>query len=183
MDIKEKIKESYISLVVEKKTIKISVKEIVERAQISRRSFYNYFPDRQAITEYIYIDTIEKTIKECFEKKYTTEMFITEVYRCFLEDKDFFVLAMNEDGQNSLTETIIERSQIVFSHLFKDIIFDKVRLEYLSYKYASSQVLLIQKWVKGGMKESPEFMTEVYLDSHTFYEDQHESIISKNTNW
>ena len=30
--------------------------------------------------------------------------------------------------------------------------------------------------------ESPEFMTEVYLDSHKNYENMHESIINKKTN-
>ncbi len=164
MTTKEKIKDAFIALIIEKQTVKISVKDIVKRAKISRRSFYNYYADRQSITEDIYIETIESTIKECFDKKMTTEMFITEIYKAFFN-------------------TIIERNQIVFSYLYKDIIQDQIKLDYLSYKYASTQVMLLKKWLNNGMVESPEFMTEVYLDSHKNYENMHESIINKKTNW
>lgn len=183
MATKEKIKKAFIELVIENHTIKISVKDIVEKAKISRRSFYNHYVDRQSITEDIYIETIEKTIKDCFNNKMTTEMFIIEVYKAFLKKKEFFLIAIKDNEQNSLFDTIIDRSQIVFSHLFKDIIQDERRLHYLSYKYASSQVMLIKKWIIDGMNESPEFMTEIYLDSHNKYEDKHETIININTNW
>lgn len=179
MTTKEKIKDAFIALAIEKQTVKISVKDIVKRAKISRRSFYNYYADRQSITEDIYIETIESTIKECFDKKMTTEMFITEIYKAFFKNKNFFIVAIKDDEQNSLFDTIIERNQIVFSYLYKDIIQDQIKLDYLSYKYASTQVMLLKKWLNNGMVESPEFMTEVYLDSHKNYENMHESIINK----
>ena len=50
MTTKEKIKDAFIALAIEKQTVKISVKDIVKRAKISRRSFYNYYADRQSIT-------------------------------------------------------------------------------------------------------------------------------------
>lgn len=183
MTTKEKIKNAFITLVIKNQTIKISVKDIVEKANISRRSFYNYYVDRQSITEDIYIETIESTIKECFDKKMTTEMFITEIYKAFFKNKNFFIVAIKNDEQNSLFDTIIERNQRVFSYLYKDIIQDKIKLDYLSYKYASTQVMLLRKWINKGMIESPEFMTEIYLDSHKNYENIHESIINKKTNW
>lgn len=183
MLVQEKIKKAFISLVIENQSIKIPVKDIVSRAKISRRSFYNYYPDRQAITEDIYIDTIERTIKTCFDKKLTTEIFVTKIYQAFLDNKDFFIIAIKENNQNSLFETIIERNKIVFIHLFKDVIEDQNKLEYLSYKYAATQVMLLKKWLMNGMIESPSFMTEIYLDSHQNYESIHESIINKKTNW
>ena len=183
MLVQEKIKKAFISLVIENQSIKIPVKDIVSRAKISRRSFYNYYPDRQAITEDIYIETIESTIKTCFDKKLTTEIFVTKIYQAFLDNKDFFIIAIKENDQNSLFETIIERNKIVFIHLFKDVIEDQNKLEYLSYKYAATQVMLLKKWLMSGMIESPAFMTEIYLDSHQNYESIHESIINKKTNW
>lgn len=183
MLVQEKIKKAFISLVIENQSIKIPVKDIVSRAKISRRSFYNYYPDRQAITEDIYIETIESTIKTCFDKQLTTEIFVTKIYQAFLDNKDFFIIAIKENDQNSLFETIIERNKIVFIHLFKDVIEDQNKLEYLSYKYAATQVMLLKKWLMSGMIESPAFMTEIYLDSHQNYESIHESIINKKTNW
>ena len=111
------------------------------------------------------------------------EMFITEIYKAFFKNKNFFIVAIKDDEQNSLFDTIIERNQIVFSYLYKDIIQNQIKLDYLSYKYASTQVMLLKKWLNNGMVESPEFMTEVYLDSHKNYENMHESIINKKTNW
>ncbi|MBQ9840577.1 MAG: TetR/AcrR family transcriptional regulator C-terminal domain-containing protein [Erysipelotrichaceae bacterium] len=183
MTTKQLIKDTFKKLVVEKKTIKISIKEIVEHANVSRRTFYNYYKDRQSITEDIYIDTIETTIKECFNQKLTTELFIVEVYKTFLANKSFFLIAIQDEEQNSLFDTIIDRCQLVYSHVFGDYITDKKRLQYLSYKYASTQVMLIKKWIKEGMKETPEFMTEIYLDSHLMYEEKHDQIINKRIDW
>jgi len=183
MTTKQLIKDTFKKLVVEKKTIKISIKEIVENANVSRRTFYNYYKDRQAITEDIYIDTIETTIKECFHQKLTTESFIVEVYKTFLMNKAFFLIAIQDETQNSLFDTIIERCQMVYLQVFNEVITDKKRLQYLSYKYASSQVMLIKKWMKEGMQETPEFMTEIYLDSHFMYEEKHNQIINKRIDW
>ena len=183
MGTKEKILNGFMQLVVKNQTVNISVIDLCNYLHISRRSFYNYFFDRQEVVEEIFINKIEETIKKCLEDKMQTKDFLIQVYYSFLKDKSFFVVAIKEDGQNSLFDTMILRMQIVFKILFKEIIDDKRELEYLSHKYASSSAMLLKKWMKDGMIESPEFITKIYLSSYNDYEDKHEEIISKQHNW
>lgn len=183
LNVKEKIIKGFIELSIKRHSVDISISYLCQYIHISRRSFYNYFLDRYDVIERIFIDTIEKTIKECLENKMETKEFITQVYYSFLRNKSFFTIAIEEEGQNSLFDTMIERMQNVFDILFKDIISDKKELEYLSYKYASSSAMLLRKWMEDGMNESPEFITKIYLDSYDDYEYKHEEIINKKYQW
>lgn len=56
MKSKEIIIETYKELVSNNKTTKITVKEICEKAQISRTTFYKYFKDPYHIMETILVD-------------------------------------------------------------------------------------------------------------------------------
>ena len=73
--------------------------------------------------------------------------------------------------------------EIVFNIIFCDIIENKTELEYLSYKFASLQAMLLKKWMKNGMKESPEFMTQMYLVSIEDYENKHNEIVERKHIW
>ena len=183
MNAKEKIEKGFIELSKIRNTTNITVVDICDHLKISRKTFYNYFPDRQAITEKIFIDRVEKTIHDCLKYGINTKNFMTAIYNSYLEEKDFFAIAIQENGQNSLFDTIISRMEIVFNIIFRDIIENKTELEYLSYKFASLQAMLLKKWMKNGMKESPEFMTQMYLVSIEDYENKHNEIVERKHIW
>ena len=183
MGTKETIINGFIQLAIKKQSVNISVIELCQYTHISRRSFYNYFLDRHEVIEEIFISRVEETIKECLQNKMETTAFLIQVYHSYLKDKSFFVIAMKEDGQNSLFDTIISRMQVVFETLFKEIIGDRKELEYQSYKYASSSAMLLKKWMNDGMVESPEFITKIYLASLNDYEQKHEEIVNKQYEW
>ena len=60
METKQKIIDTYKTLVKENKTADVSVAEICRTLDISRKTFYNYFHDRYAIVDTIMFDEIEK---------------------------------------------------------------------------------------------------------------------------
>lgn len=183
MNTKEKIIKNYMSMVVEQRTTHIPVKNLCEFSHISRKTFYNYFSDRQMIIEEIFLRNIELTIKNCLKYGMLTRHFLVAVFSAFLEEKEFFEIAIHDDGQNSLFDTIISRSIKIFETLFMEYIQDNKKLEYLSYKFATGFALLLRKWLFDGMKESPEFMVDIYLASYDDFEHHHQEIIERKHNW
>ena len=155
MNSKEKIIEKYIDLVLKKKSPDISVTELCEKTGISRNTFYHYFQDRYAVVEAIFINDVEEPMKMGFEMKIHSETVTSIMYRNFLRKKEFYMIVMREEGRNTLFENVTE---------------DKRRAEYLSYKYSSTQAMLIKKWMSDGMKETPEFMADIYFSElHDYF--------------
>lgn len=80
--------------------------------------------------------------------------------------KDFYKIAIMEDCQNSLYESLIESLTKIISEndksKEKQMLSSKER-EYVDYRFAADTVFTIKKWMMGGMAESPEFMSKVYI--------------------
>ena len=183
MDTRESIIRKFISLTIERQTTNISVKDICYAVGISRKTFYNYFSDRQMVIEEIFINDIEQTIKDCLKYGMLTKQFLAAVYNAYLDNKDFFSIAIKEEGQNSLFDTMISRSSKIFESIFDEFIADKRKLEYLSYKFAADQAMLIRKWMQEGMKENPEFMAGIYLSNYDEFERFHDEIAHREHIW
>ena len=70
---KESIIEAFLQLISDKSFQNLSVKEIVQKAQISRSTFYLHFTDK-----YELIEGVRKTLNERFLSFYTQESFVRE---------------------------------------------------------------------------------------------------------
>ena len=166
METKQKIIDTYKTLVKENKTADVSVAEICRTLDISRKTFYNYFHDRYAIVETIMFDEIEKPLLRALNADFKRLDLIRMIFESFLYDKEFYKIAIMEDCQNSLYENLVESIKKIASENDKNE--DKKKLspkerEYVDYRFAAEMVFLIKKWVMNGMKESPEFMSRVYV--------------------
>ena len=62
MNTKDAVIQSYMDLVIQKNTTDVKVADICHNANISRKTFYNYFADKQEILECIFCEEIEKTM-------------------------------------------------------------------------------------------------------------------------
>lgn len=165
MNSKEKIIEKYIELVLKKRTPDISVTEICEEVGICRKTFYRHFRDRYAIIEDIFVTDVETPLRVSLRINAGNDYYVQMIYQSFLEKKDFYCIAIKEKGINSLYENIIERLVELNYESLPQVGWTGAELEYFSYKFAATQALLISRWMKNGMKESPEFMAKIYLTS------------------
>ena len=163
MNSKEKIIEKYIGLVLKRKTADIPVTEICEEVGICRKTFYRHFRDRYAIIEDIFVNDIEVPLRVSLRINAGNDYYVQMIYQSFLEKKEFYIIAIKEEGNNSLFENIISRLVELNHEELPQIGWSGTELEYLSYKFASTQAFLLRKWIRGGMKESPEFMSKIYL--------------------
>ncbi|MCR8658620.1 TetR/AcrR family transcriptional regulator [Paenibacillus endoradicis] len=70
---KQSIIEAFLQLINEKSFQDLSVKEIVQKAQISRSTFYLHFTDKFEL-----IDDVRRTLNERFLSFYTQDSFISD---------------------------------------------------------------------------------------------------------
>ena len=166
METKQRIIESYKKLVKENKTADISVADICRDVGVSRKTFYNYFHDRFGIIEDIMFEEIEKPLLKALRADFCRLDLMRMIFESFLYDKEFYKIAIMEDCQNSLYESLAERlAQIAAENdrnAEKKQLSEKER-EYVDYRFGAEFVFLIKKWMMNGMKESPEFMSRVYI--------------------
>ena len=65
----------------------------------------------------------------------------------FFKHKDFNLVAIHDEGQNSLFETIIEKLESFNTELYTNEIKGKMSnddVSYISYKYATMQAMLLK---------------------------------------
>lgn len=162
---KRAIMDGYIDLVIEKGTSEISVTEICSRCNVSRKTFYYYFTDRFDLLENIFIEEVEAPLKESMEKRQEAKDYLLNFYDHFLLNRSFYIIAIKENGQNSLFEDIIARIEKINMKRLEKYYPDLKQREYTSYKFAASQAMLLKKWISEGMAESPEFLAEVFMST------------------
>ena len=163
METKQKIIDTYKILVRENKTADISVAEICRRTEISRKTFYNYFKDRYELLEKIMFDEIEKPLLQGIKQGFTYNETIYLVFENLLLEKNFYKIALMEDCQNSLFDSLTECLSKIIAQCNDRTGFTEEEIEFINYKYAALMVMLIRKWIKSGMKQSPEFMRNVVM--------------------
>ena len=168
MKSKDSIVEAYMHLVIEKKSSKITVKELCNKCNISRTTFYKHFHDTYHILEYILInDSINQT--KALIDSHIDGLTVTEGwYMCFYKNKEFYYHAIKDESQNSLFNTLILQLTELNKQIYKDSILNNMSaqdIDYYAYKYASLQAMLLKKWIVEGMKVSPKDMARYYLNN------------------
>lgn len=164
-DIKDQIAEKFVELTLKNNKTNISVKEICAETLVSRTTFYKYFKDSYSVIEYIFIqDSMESM--DILVKNHLGARVIMEYWFCsFLKHREFYKIAIVEEGQNSFFETVIQTVEEYNKKLFSPQ-YNGEELEYCAYKYAALQVMLLKKWIKDGMKASPEMIAECFLKDY-----------------
>lgn len=159
----ERIMQAYIDLVIEKKTYNITVTKICKKLAIARKTFYYYFKDRFDLLEAIFVKYNIMPLKLSLELGVPIERCIYNWYNSFYEHKDFYIYVIQEDTKNSLVDLILQYMPKLGEKHYQKYIVDKKELDYIAYKFAVSQAMLLKKWIQEGMVESAEFMTKIYL--------------------
>lgn len=166
MKSKELIVDAYKRLVINKKTSKITVKELCSELHISRTTFYKYFKDTYEILEHILITDGICTIDPLIDARINRFSIVEGWYMTFYKNRSFYYYAIQDESQNSLFNTLIKVLSEYNKNLYitqkKEFSFQDI--DYYSYKYASSQAMLLKKWICEGMKIEPKKMAEYFIN-------------------
>ena len=162
---KDVLKKSLISLMQEKSINSITVKELCEKADINRGTFYLHYKD-----VFHMLGEIEKELFEGFQDmilsyeispdKIETKPILKDIFTFIAKNSDFCIVILCERGDMAFMKKIVsviyEKGYSDWSNILKKNdkdLFDK----YYSFILYGA-IGLIDYWLKNELKESPEYM-------------------------
>ena len=152
------IREAYTQLLKEKDLSRITVTDIVTRADINRATFYAHYPDVRGVTEEIENEIIAKMLEVLDAFRYTSFFhnpapLLLKLSRYLEEDAEFYRTLVRANG----SEIFMEKLKRVFTeHMINDsdIPEDMRHSKMVSLRvcyFAGGIVNLYKQWFRGDL--------------------------------
>ena len=143
---KRQLRQALMDLMSEKPSKSISVRELAERADINRGTFYIHYKDVSDLLQRLEDEMAERLILVCKKYAYSTGEvdafpYLTELYRFAQDNADLCLVLLGPNGDRAYTERICG---ILRSYFCSFIV--------------SGNLTLTLEWLSGGAKETPEEM-------------------------
>lgn len=162
---KKQLRQALMDLMSEKPSKSISVRELAERADINRGTFYIHYKDVGDLLQRLEDEMAERLILVCKKYAYAnTEVsafpYLTELYRFAQDNADLCLVLLGPNGDRAYTERIcsILRSYFLKDFLSRFYTGSSDRLDHFCSFIVSGNLTLTLDWLSGGMKESAEEM-------------------------
>lgn len=170
---KEALKMALVALLKEKDLNKITVKELCERADINRGTFYTHYKDQVDLYNSVLNElfaSLEAYIRTLFTVDITSHAgtvdFVSRVFKFCRANSEYVSIYLVPHRKALICRKIANyaKKYNVYGITKKDCPPDSIPpfLEDYFYEYLSFGVIgVIQRWLETGMKESNEDMAEV----------------------
>ena len=160
------LKDSLIDLMKEKTIPQITIKEICEKADINRSTFYSHYADQYQLLKSIEDETLSWVTETIagFSGKTEKRDFIANIEKIFvylIENHNHIQVLMSEQG-----DIEFQRNLLIFIYeqcgmwLTNDLITDMAKSDLYFVFLVNGSVGLIQHWLKTGMRETAREMSE-----------------------
>lgn len=116
------IREAYMELLKEKDINKITVTDIITKADLNRSTFYAHYPDVRGVTEEIENEIIEKMLEILSHFRYTNFFdnptpLLLEISRFLENNRDFYSILIKANG----SEIFLKKLKDIFAkHMMSD---------------------------------------------------------------
>ena len=171
-DVIQAIEQSFRDLLCEKQYRSVTVKDICERAHVSRKTFYSNFHDKEDIVAYIFKrDVIQplSSINAVFsheEAKELTPIIQRKIYQAIRDDGAYYRnLVVSSKGHDDTFVRVVTRAIYEFDReILRAIGFkgDDAHADYISYFYSSSQAMFMQKWIYDNFSLTVDELSRLY---------------------
>lgn len=166
---KQLLRESLIDLLTEKSIQRISVREICEKAQINRTTFYKYYG-----SPYDLLNDIENTVLGQIETYLNEEENramddagrLTQIITFLDENLALCRLLVNSTVDSQFAERLLMLPRI--QRLLGDQLIEGYRNEEIEYMYqfvVNGGFSMIRTWINKSTREAPEKITALLLNS------------------
>lgn len=150
------IRQAFIELMKEKELEKVTVTEIITRADLNRGTFYAHYQDTRAVIEEIENEIINKMLEFLVEVHYghffqNPLPLLLKVANYLESDLEFYRILINAKGSEQF---LVKLKSIFVSHMVTDSDIPdslKTTTEFIiqSHFFAGGIANLYQKWFKG----------------------------------
>lgn len=165
--VKNSIAKSFVKLCSEKPICKITINNIIDYCEISKQTFYNYFMDKQDLMNYVYQIEVEDAISKYIKSNNDSKQIAIWVCEACLHNADYYKTISNFNTQNNFTDFFYQYtkefyiSAIIESH-GEETLTPSIKRA-IEFHCAGAEKLFID-WIKKGMIESPEELTNEIIE-------------------
>ncbi|MFP3887779.1 TetR/AcrR family transcriptional regulator [Priestia filamentosa] len=166
---KEAIKKAVLELMLEKTFDRITIKDIADRANVSRRTIYLHYVDKYNLLEQLIENHINELKLLCDSEDLSFKDANVLWFEYFEENFMFFSTMLASDGattfRNRFLEFVIqEANKQNITNRKNQSINQEVFVQFLG----AASVGLVEWWIRNDIPQSPQQMAnqlEIYLDS------------------
>ena len=170
-----KIYDATISLIKEKNYNKISSSDIINKAEISRSTYYIYFKNKDQILIHICNDMFDHIFSSELtkEKNHDFSSFdqedlkhiTTHLFYHFLEDEDLILAILNSTGSQIFLNQLRKRIRPLITRLVEQKIIgnNSVPDDIKIHQYINGYIALLQYYLRHASDLSPEIISDYYL--------------------
>ena len=143
----------------------ITVKQITEKCELTRQTFYRNFLDKYALINWYFDKLLLKSFEHMGEGT-TVYDGLVKKFEYLKEEHLFFAAAFRSDDQNSLKEHDFE----LILEFYSNLIFQKTgrrpdaETSFLLEMYCRGSIYMTVKWVTGGVTCTPEELASIIVD-------------------
>ena len=160
---RKQLQDGFTSLLLEKSIKDITVKELCDRVDLNRGTFYLHYKDIYDMAEQLeneLLDQLENILANHFYDTIDDSPFplLLDLFILIKENASFCTALLGSNGDvtfsNKLKSILREKCFSDWMELFNSDKADKFEYFYNFIVYGSTGI--IESWLKGGLKESPE---------------------------
>lgn len=163
---RETIMKVFIELIKQKPVEKITVKEVCEKAQINRSTFYKYFLDCYDVKEQLEnsaLDKFDEILKKMSDGEKDPERLVLSMLYFLMENPDMTSFAgRKEQRQDFLSRFVGRAYQQLDRWLDKEDIDPAMKMQAMAYIVQGS-VGVIAQWLYLGMKDDPKLIAAALM--------------------
>lgn len=169
---KRQLRIALMELMAEKNVKSISVRELAERADINRGTFYIHYKDVADLLQQLEDEMAERLIQVCKSnafhdsKQHVSLPYLRNLYDFILENADLCNVLLGINGDHAYNERICGILRDYFLYDFLSMFYpdDKARLDYFCSFIVAGNLNLALTWLRNGAKETPEEMAKLAGD-------------------
>lgn len=172
MDVSERVEEAFKGILQAKPYSKITVSEICMKAGVSRKAFYTVFQDKEAVVEALFDKHVVKRLRDLHrlfnlqDRLAMNDTFVEYMYEAIYAEKEYYIdlvgpLRGHDDTFIRVVTNAIYRLNMEEVSVMENVK-DGWQRDYVAYFFASSQAMLMQKWISDRMPIEPKALAELY---------------------
>lgn len=162
---KQQIRQALIELLSEKGEHSISVRELAQRANINRGTFYIHYKDTDDLVEQLVEEAVEKLLGVCkrhppAQTPRESYPFLTDLFETLQSDSQLFTILLRTTGSHAYSRRICSVIQENFLDDLLSVFYsaDPKQRQIASGFIVSGCLHEALNWLECGMAESPDEM-------------------------
>ena len=160
---KQQIRQAMIELLAEKSENSISVRELAQRANINRGTFYIHYKDIHDLVEQLVDEAVEKLRAVCerhppAETPRASYPFLTDLFETLQSDPQLFSILLGTTGSHAYSQRICQMLQDEFLNDLLSVFYsaDPKQRKVASGFIVAGCLREALFWLERGMPESPD---------------------------